>query len=206
MRQQERPGLHPRPPHSAVSVHSISNLLFAAVAQSFPERPQTRLSVNPEKSGGVGEPSPGAQSGKSRSRSSGQAGSDRCDAGRRRRPDKPERVWAREGGSRLAFSSGGTRDAPSPASGPAAPTTPQPPGALRHDPGSDSGARRTGNLPGSPAPAGSFPRTPGRSRGGRTRTRERRRNPFLPARPPHSHPAAATHRRCPRESAHRPAP
>lgn len=63
VRQQGRPGLHPRPPHSAVSVHSINNLLFAAVAQSFPERLETQLSVNPEKSGGVGsrarERSPG---------------------------------------------------------------------------------------------------------------------------------------------------
>lgn len=150
MRQKERLGLHARPPHSAVSVHSISNLLLQLMPKVFQSARRPGCQSIPKRAGAWGA-EPGAQSGKSRSRSSDQEGSDRCDAGRRRRPDKPERVWAREGGGRLAFFSGSTRDAPNPASGPAAPRTPQPPGALSHDPGSDSGARRTGNLTGSRA-------------------------------------------------------
>lgn len=53
------------------------------------------------------------------------------------------------------------RDAPSPASGPAAPGAPRPPGALRHDSGSDSGARGNWESPRLPGP-----RVPSRARRG----------------------------------------
>lgn len=83
------------------SLPAPSVTCFRSCCPKFSRAPGDPAVSQPRKEQGRGEPSLGAQSGKSRSRSCGQAGSDRCDEGRRRpRPDKPERVWAREGGGR----------------------------------------------------------------------------------------------------------